>query len=81
MKKISKKQFKTSNFYLSAFLICKGLKIVDVDRQNPRRALFVFEDSLKREELVREFEFGKTALVDVRIYASTLKELKNKLYS
>jgi len=76
-----RKLFKTNNFYLSAFLICKGLILVDVNRSNPRRAIFIFQDSSNREELVKEFEFGQDALVDARKYSYTLKELKSKLYN
>lgn len=73
-------RFKTSDFYLSAFLLCRGLRLVEIDRANPRRVGFVFLDTPDRKELVREFDFGEKALVDVRKFAATVKDLKNKLY-
>lgn len=77
---MKKKHYKTSNFYLSAYLSCKGLELIDVDKSNPRKAVFVFIDSSERESLVRLFDFGE-APVNARKYSLTLKELKNKLYS
>lgn len=78
---MKREYYRTANFYLSAFLCCKGLDLINIDKANPHRATFVFEDGPEREEWVSLFNFGKEALVDARQYALTLKELKNKLYS
>jgi hypothetical protein len=48
-------QFKTSDFYLSAFLLTRGLKLIKVDKSNPQRALFIFEDREDRQSLWRNF--------------------------
>jgi hypothetical protein len=78
---MKKKHYKTSNFYLATFLFCRDQELVDIEKENPKRAEFVFNDSPEREDLVRVFDYGKEALVDARQYASALKELKNKIYS
>lgn len=77
-----KKQFyRTSNFYLSAYLICRGLELVSLVRDDPKRAAFVFTDSAEREEMVNQYNFGKEALVDARRFVAATKELKYKLYT
>lgn len=78
------KYFKSSNFYQSAFLFAKGLKLVDIDRTDSKRCLFVFIDTPEREELLRFFNFGKEdaqeVMVDGRKIIAAIKILKDKLY-
>lgn len=73
-------QFRTSNFHLSAYLICKGISLLDLDRTDPQRVVFIFEDTDKRIENVQQYQFGKKALVDVRQYVQAMRELKERLY-
>ena len=77
---MNQQQFKTSDFYLSVFLLCRGLRLIDLDRANPRRVSFVFQAAPRLAEMVQEFSFGEEALVDARSFAAAVKELKNKLY-
>lgn len=77
--------FRTSSFYLAAFLFCNGLDLVNIDKTaNPKRASFVFRDSPEREFLVENFKFGKENLnpvmVDARKLIVSIKALKEKLY-
>ena len=74
-------QYKTSNFYLSAYLICKDLELIGIDREDPKRSVFIFSDSPRREEMVNQYNFGKDAWVDARRFATAIKDLKGKLYS
>ncbi|MFC1663424.1 DUF5659 domain-containing protein [Patescibacteria group bacterium] len=73
--------YRTNNFYLSSFLLCRGMELVNIDRTNKKRALFVFIDIPERESIISEYNFGKTANVDARQHALTIKDLKTKLYS
>ena len=73
-------QFKTSDFYLSAFLLSKGFKLLDIDKSNPQRALFVFQDKKERQGLVEDFLFGRTK-VEPKGFVSAIKELKQLLHS
>ncbi len=73
---MKKNQFATTNFYLAVFLACKGLRLLDIDRTDPRRAIFIFEDTHERGEWVSLFNFGEEALVDARKFASTIKGIK-----
>lgn len=78
---MKKEYYKTSNFYLSAYLYSWNQELVNIDKENPKKAIFVFIDSLEREELVSAFIYGQEAPVDAKKYAYAIKELKNKLYS
>lgn len=77
---MNQQQFRTTNFYLAAYLLAEGMKLLDIDRSNPRRSVFVFAEEPKREDLVHNYNFGQEALVDARKYSLILKELKSKLY-
>ncbi|MFA6525375.1 MAG: DUF5659 domain-containing protein [Patescibacteria group bacterium] len=57
------------------------MELIDIDRKDRKRAVFIFADVHKRSVMVNQFIFGKEALVDARQFANALKELKNKLYS
>lgn len=74
------KYFKTSNFYLSAFLQAKGINLVDIDKSNPRQSLFVFNETEDRQSLAEDFLFGRGS-VEPRKFAQSIKSLKQLLYS
>ena len=74
------KQFTNSDFYLSAFCLAKGLRLIDIDRANPRRFLFVFNDKKDRQNLIEDFLFGR-ARIEPKSFVSAIKELKTLIYS
>lgn len=74
------KIYQTNNFYLSSILLAKGIKLVNIDRNNPRQCQFVFEDSPQRQKLVEDFLIGKEILIDAKVLIGTIKDLKDKLY-
>jgi len=80
MKDKTVSQFKTSDFYLSAFLRTQGLELIKIDKTNPRRALFIFKDRKDRRSLVEDFLFGRTK-VEPKSFISAIKEFKRLLYS
>jgi len=73
-------QFQTSDFYLAAFLRAKGLMLLNVEKTNPRRVLFIFEDKKDRQNLVEDFLFGRTQ-IEPKSFISAIKELKQLLHS
>jgi predicted RNA-binding protein YlxR (DUF448 family) len=73
-------KFETSDFYLSAFLLAKGFKLIEINKENPHRALFVFKDREDRQRLVEDFLFGRT-MINPKNFAAAIKELKQLLYS
>jgi hypothetical protein len=71
--------FSTDNFCLAVSLKAKGCKLQHISKDNPRHAIFHFEDTPERERLTQDFWDGKT-LIEPRLYNTTQKELKTLLY-
>ncbi len=81
----NKNQFKTTQFYLTAFLLAKGLILADIDKtSDPKRYQFIFIDSPQLKKLVEVFNFSENnaseALVNPRLFAGAIKSLKEKIY-
>jgi hypothetical protein len=77
--------FRTNNFNTAAFLFSKGFELAGVDKTaNPKRAEFVFPNSVELEIAVHEFNFAKDSspeiLINARLLFSAIKQLKNILY-
>jgi len=80
MDNANEKQFESSDFYISAFLLAKEVKLLDVNRENPRRLSFVFEDFEDRQKLIEDFLLGRGS-VEPKRYASAIKELKDLIHA
>lgn len=78
------KYFKTNNFYLASFIFAKDFELVNIDRTDPQKCVFVFADAPERELLLRAFNFGKEnepqMMIDARKMVLAIKTLKDKLY-
>lgn len=74
------KQFALSDFYQAAFLLTKGFKLLEIDKENPQRALFVFGDKKDRQSLLEDFLFGRTQ-IEPKSFVAAIKELKSLLHS
>jgi len=81
---MDERYFRTTSFYTASFLFAKGLELVNLDKTNPKKAVFVFRDSPYRELLLESFNFGKEdaleATIDSRKLITAIKQLKEKLY-
>lgn len=78
-------KFKSSDFYISAFLIAKGVELVGVEKvEGTSRSAFVFKESPDREQLMRAYNFAKEnseeVMIDFRKVVRVVKDLKTKLY-
>jgi len=71
--------FKTCDLYLSAYLSIEGMKVVTIDRYNPQRCNFIFENREDVDELIETFRLGK-ARVEPKQYMFKIRELKSMLY-
>lgn len=78
----NEKQFISPDFYISAFILAKGLRLSGVtkDSQNPRRLLFIFEDKESAQKLAEDFIFGRD-LIEPKRYSTAIKELKDLIHS
>lgn len=79
--KIIKEQifFECSDISLASALFYFGYKIEAINKNNPSRAIFVFERDGKLDELIQGF-WAHSLEVDPLSYFNSLKEIKNRLY-
>lgn len=81
---IEEKYFKTTSFYLGAFLLAKGLEIIGMNKIEDNKVEFIFKDQVMANFLKEKYNFGKNnekeVLVDARILVLSIKTLKEKLY-
>lgn len=71
----------TTSFYLTCFLICRGLKLTGIHRLDQYgRAGFIFVDSPLREKAIEEFSFDEQAEVNVRDFIAALRQVKSLLH-
>ncbi len=75
-----KNNFTSSDFYTSAFLKATGLTLVGINKSDPRRFRFIFEDTVGRVELLEDYFAGRAA-VEPRQFIAAIKELKSLMYS
>jgi len=70
--------YTSTDFYLSAYLKAKGLKLVNVERDG-RRAIFVFRDRRDRKDLIKSFYNDGT--VSVNAFKNAIQDLKAATYN
>lgn len=80
MKNIGANNFVTSDFYTAAFLKAVEVPLIGINKSNPKRFRFVFEDNPKRIKLIDDFFTGR-AVVEPRQLIAAIKELKSLMYS
>ena len=71
--------FPTDNFQLASYLLSEGVPLLSLDKSNPRRVLFVFEESDQRKVLNQKYLSYKAETEVHRIF-SAQKDLKQLLY-
>lgn len=70
--------FSTTDLSLAAALYMT-FPIASLDRSDPRRVKFVFEDSDELKKACETF-FAGASLVEPKAYFSALRNIKNRLY-
>ncbi len=70
----------TYDLGVSTALLCAGFQLLSVDRDNPRKALFIFQKANDIEDVANRY-FSDRLEVKARSFFDHLKALKNKLYS
>lgn len=71
--------FSTDNFALSAYLLSEGCHLLYVEKTNPKRVQFVFEESDLRKSLTEKF-LSHQAQIEPHRYFSAQKDLKQIIY-
>lgn len=77
---MEKAVFKTDNFLLASYLLSEGCGLLSLDKSNPKRVDFVFEETQKRVELTNRFLSYQATVEPNRIHAS-MRNLKQMIYS
>lgn len=72
--------FTTYDLGVSTALLCAGFELLSVDKDNPRKALFIFKKTEDIEKIANQY-FSDVLEGKLRSYFDHLKALKNKLYS
>ena len=70
-------KFETSDLALATFLFCSGINLLEIDRQNPRRCIFIFDSP--KPELISEWQ-GGTAVVNGMAFFNAYCELKGRVF-
>jgi len=72
--------FSTFDLGCSAALISVGFELISLNKQNPRKVLFIFAKKDGIEKVVNDYFSGKLK-VSARALFDTTKMLKNRIYS
>jgi len=72
--------FTTYDLGTASALVCCGYNILKIDKSNPKKALFFFENSDDLVECTKMY-WKNQLQVDALQHWNTLKNLKNQIYS
>ena len=75
----NKNTFSTDSFVLASYLLCESFNLISIDRTNPRRMVFVFDDTVNRPSLVELF-FSYKAQIEPNRFYSAQRNLKQLIY-
>lgn len=76
---MSKENFQTDSFILASYLLCESIPLIGMNTANPRRVVFLFEESHRRKDLTEKFLAYKS-LVEPHRYFSAQKDIKQMIY-
>jgi hypothetical protein len=71
--------YETSDLGLAAALLACSVLLVRVNKDNPKRAVFVFIESIEVSNLVQEYWNG-SLMVNALGYFENTKRLKSRIY-
>lgn len=69
--------YSTIDFWLAAYLRVRGLKLIDVKKENSR-SVFIFEDTENRESYIKDFY--NNALVEVGSLKTAVQDIKSLIH-
>lgn len=76
---MSNSNYETSDFGLSTALLTAGSELVGVNKDNPKRVVFEFTDSLITQETIEKYWNGELRLNVLRFFENS-KILKSRIY-
>lgn len=72
--------YETNDLALAAALIEQGHTLDSLNSANPRRVLFIFNNSKQLESCVADY-WRETLLVNPKRYFDTIRHLKSRIYA
>lgn len=72
-------EFRTSDLALAAYFALT-IRVIRIERQDPRKVVFCFANVPKMDALVEAF-WADTTLVNPREYFEKIRELKARIYA
>lgn len=78
---IKMKEFKLNDFYQSVILLTTGFKLLRLERESSRFAVFVFSDPEDAAAKIIEDYWNRKIKCDARSLIENINELKSRLYS
>lgn len=72
--------YSTADLGFCAALVCLGLELIELDRSNPRKVRFVFDNSSDVSRYEADFWSDRLS-INPRAYFDNLKMLKARIYS
>lgn len=76
---MNNKSFATDSFQLASYLLAESIVLIGMNTTNPRRMVFVFEESNRRKDLTEKFLSYK-ALVEPHRFYSAQKDIKQMIH-
>lgn len=77
---MNRQKYRTPDLWLSAYLICHGMKLDHLlsDKENPGKAVFCLSGNKEIKELIREYRNnGEVPAVD---YKKAILDLRSKMF-
>jgi hypothetical protein len=71
---------KTADMGLAASLVASGFNVVDVERSDPRRVVFVFINNPELQEHISRF-WSDDLLLPAGLLLDSIRKLKARIYS
>jgi hypothetical protein len=76
----SKEYFESTDLGLATALICRCYDLITLDRQDPRKVLFIFKREIGIEQDTDNY-WDNRLEVKARSFFDNLRTLKNRIYS
>lgn len=80
--KFNGSEFSTSDLYFAAYLLVAGIQMLrtDKDKNQSKKFVFVFDNSLASVENLRNAWFTQSGKVSALAYANQIKTLKSAVH-
>lgn len=75
-----KNYYETTDLGLAASLTASGFAVSNIDKSNPRRVIFVFENTGNLQEVIEQY-WSNRLLLPASALLEQIRQLKTRIYS